>query len=145
MRNETYLIVCYVGAGVLCLGLAIAAYVCLRKSADKILGALDWKPWGGTLKRAFPASIVLFALSACLSVSYYGGCTGRTYAQVVSDRDYILQKNREQVSKTLEAVVYAVALWSVIMLLVLFGIQRGKPQSPFSHAPKRKSPPDARS
>jgi len=87
------------------------------------------KKWQSLLRRAFPLSTVLFVLSATLSVNYYGGCNPTSYDKLVENRDYIISKNQEQISQSLNAIVWSVALWSVIILVCLLAIQRGKTKS----------------
>ena len=118
MSNETYLIVSYFVAVAICAGLAIAAYLWLRPSAKGIAGSLPHETFGKTFQRAFPFSMILFVLSWCLSVNYYG-CEQKKYHEIVSDRSYITKKNTEQVSEALQGVIWNVALWSALFAIAL--------------------------
>jgi len=134
MTNETYLVVSYFGAGALCLGLALAAYVWLRRSVNGIASALPQENWGKILRKSFPISTILFAFSSFLAVDYYGGCGQKPYADIIRERSYLVEMNQKQVSQTLLAILFAVSVWGVIILLSLFAIQRagkaGRQESP---------------
>ncbi|HKW64686.1 MAG TPA: hypothetical protein VJN89_19190 [Candidatus Acidoferrum sp.] len=118
MSNEAYLIVSYSLVVPLCAALAIAAYLWLRNPAEGIAVSLPHEGLRKTIRRAFPLSTVLFALSWCLSVSYYG-CSQKKYDDIVKDRSYITSKNTEQVSEALQGVIWSVALWSAIFAIAL--------------------------
>ena len=118
MSNETYLIVSYFGAVALCSGLGIAAYLWLRRPAEGIAGALPYENLRKIIRRGFPPSTILFALSWCLSVNYYG-CGQRKYSEIVNDRSYIAKKNAEQVSEAMQGIIWSVALWSGVFAIAL--------------------------
>ena len=126
MGNETYLTVSYFTVGLICFCLGLAAYLWLRRPLHAIFGALSQKSWGELLKRSFPLSLVLFALSSCLSVNYYGGCNPIPYKKIIEDRGYIVAKNQEQISKSLSAIAVGVSLWGFIVGLSLFVIRRDR-------------------
>jgi hypothetical protein len=123
MRNEELLIASYFLAALVCSCLGVAAYIWLRHPVGRIFGALPQKDWGRILKRSFPVSTILLALSGFMSVSYYG-CSGREYKDIVSDHQYILSVNQQQISKTLYSVVIAIFVWAVIILVSLQTIRR---------------------
>ncbi len=118
MSNNTYLIVSYFVVIGLCAGLGIAAYLWLRKPAEGIAGSLPQENFRMMIRRAFPLSTVLFALSWCFSVNYYG-CEGKKYNDIVKDRSYITSKNAEQLSEALKGVIWSVTLWSAIFAIAL--------------------------
>ncbi len=112
MSNEAYLIVSYFGAGVICLGLVLAAYFWLRRPIQGVADSLPQKNWRQIIRRGFPLSTILFVLSGCLSVSYYG-CGHEEYGnynEILNDRSYITKKNAEQLSKALEGVIWSVTI-----------------------------------
>lgn len=123
MGNDEFLISSYFLVGLICLCLGVAAYLWLRRPVEQIISALHQKDWENILKKSLPASIILLALSGFLSVSYYG-CSGLAYKDIVSDRDYIVSINEQQVSQTLSSIVLAVFLWAVIILMGLLAIRR---------------------
>jgi hypothetical protein len=125
MSNETYLLVSYFAVGMICLCLGLAAYLWLRRPLHGIFGELSHRNWGSILKKSFPLSIILFALSSCLSVNYYDGCNPIPYGKIVEDRAYIITKNREQISQTLSSIAWGVSVWGFIVLLSLMAIRRG--------------------
>lgn len=125
MGNDEFLITSYFLGGTICLCLALAAYAWLRRPAERIFGALHRPQWERILKRSFPTSTVLLALSAFMAVSYYGyGCASRKYKDIVSDRTYIISVNQKQISETSMSIVIAVLVWALIILLNLIIIRR---------------------
>ena len=125
MDNKTYLNISYFVVILICLGVAWVAYLRLRRPVEGIANALPRQNLGSFIKRAFPLSILLFVLSACLSVSYPGGCNPKPYDKIVADRAYIISKNEEQISASLHAVAIGALLWTGIIAFGLFTIQRG--------------------
>jgi hypothetical protein len=123
MSNEAYLIVSYFGAGVICLGLGLAAYFWLRRPLQGVADSLPQKNWRQIIRRGFPLSTLLFVLSGSLSVNYYG-CEQKKYNEILNDRSYITKKNTEQLSKALEGAIWSVALWSVILAVALRASRR---------------------
>jgi hypothetical protein len=126
MSNETYLIVSYLAAGLLCFLFGWGACLWLRRSVNGIADAVPQRKWGDLLRRSFPISLVLFALTSFLSVSYYGGCDPLPYEKIVTDRDYITQVNQQQLSKSLDSLVLSVGIWGAIILLGLVAIRRAE-------------------
>jgi hypothetical protein len=126
VSNEIYLIVSYVAAGLLCLFFGLAASLWLRRPVNGIAVALPHTKWGNLLRRSFPVSLILFVLTSFLSVSYYGGFGRRPYEEIVKDRSYLTEVNQEQLSKSLDSIVFAVSLWGVIILLSLVAIRRAE-------------------
>ena len=124
MSNETYLIGSYFTVGLLSLGIALAAYQWLRRPMAGIADALPQENWKRIIRRGFPLSTILFVLASCLSVSYYG-CAQKEYAEIVSDRSYVMLKNSEQISKSLDGVIWGVGAWSVILAVALRLRRRG--------------------
>ncbi len=123
MSNEAYLTVSYFAAGVICLGLGFAAYFWLRRPLQEVADSLPQKNWSRIIRRGFPLSTILFVLSGCLSVNYYG-CEQKTYKEIVSDRSYINKKNSEQISEALTGTIWAVGLWSAILGVALRASRR---------------------
>ena len=125
MDNKSYLNISYFAVTGVCLGLGWIAYLWLRRSLEGIAQALPPKGLADFLRRAFPLSTILFVLSACLSVNYYGGCNPLTYDKIVANGAYIISKNEEQISESLKAVALGVAMWGGIVVFALLIAQRG--------------------
>jgi hypothetical protein len=123
MSNEAYLIVTYSAAVVFCLGLGLAAYFWLRRPLQEVADSLPQKSWSRMIRRAFPLSTIFFALSACLSVNYYG-CEQKEYEAIEKDRSYINRKNADQVSEAMQGIIWSVGLWSVILAVALRASRR---------------------
>lgn len=123
MRNETFLAVSYIAGGAVCVCAGLAGWLWLRLPMDQITSALPRKPLGIVLRKSLPATLILFALAAFLSVSY-PGCDQRAYNAIVADRGYMIGKNLEQVSTALSWVVGGVVTWGVILLFGILAIRR---------------------
>ncbi len=127
MGSDEFLIVSYFSGGAVCLCLALVAYAWLRRPAERIFGELHRAGWARILKRAFPVSAVLLALSAFMAVNYYG-CEGRGYSQIAGDRAYIISVNQKQISEAASSLVIAVLVWAAVVLVNLVSIRRERAQ-----------------
>lgn len=58
----------------------------------RIADALPRKAWGIILKKSFPTTMVLFALSGFLSVKY-DSCGTCSYQEIVTDHVYMIARN----------------------------------------------------
>jgi hypothetical protein len=123
MNNEAYLIISYFASGVLCLGLGLAAYLWLRRPLQGVADSLPQKNSRQIIRKGFPLSTILFVLSACFSVNYYG-CEQKKYNEILKDRSYITSKNAEQISEALKGIIWAVTLWSAILAVALRASRR---------------------
>jgi hypothetical protein len=128
MSNEAYLIVSYFAVGVVCLGLGLAAYLWLRRPLQRVADSLPLKNWSRIIRRDFPLSTILFVLSGCLSVNYYG-CEQKKYNKILNNRSYATKKNAEQISEALKGTIWAVGLWSVILAAALRALPRAVQRS----------------
>lgn len=117
MTNERYLIVSYFLAAALSAGLGILVYLFLRRPFSSVADAASGRRLPSLLKRLLPCGLVFPALLGFISVSYQG--CNKTYEQVVESRDYLIQKNQEQISSALLYILGAVLFWDVIVLLTL--------------------------
>jgi hypothetical protein len=117
MTNEHYLIVSYfVSAGV-SLVLGTLVYFFLRRSFGEVASTVSGKNFPTILKRLFPVGLVFPALMGFISVSYLS-CDHETYAKIVKSKDYLVQKNQEQVATTLFALVVAILFWDLVLVFV---------------------------
>jgi len=123
MGNESFLVVSYFAGGVACLFVGLTASLWMRRPVHQITGAMPHKPWGSILLKSLPATLILLALAAFLSVSYTG-CDKRPYDSIVADRSYMIARNLEQISSALSWVVAGVLVWGVIILFGLLAIRR---------------------
>ncbi len=125
MTNERYLIASYfVGVG-LSAGLGTLVYLFLRHPFDGLADAVRGKRLPSMLKRLLPCGLLFPALLGFVSVSYRG-CNRTTYEEIVQSRQYLIQKNQEQISSTLFFILVAVLFWDVIVLLILKYAQNGE-------------------
>ena len=125
MENEVLLRTTYVAAGLLSVLLGVAAYLWLRGPATQLFATLRRPGAQKTYGRSFPVSVILFPLSAFLSVSYFDGCSDHnTYARIVADRDYLLMINKQQISASVMGVIAAVIVWSAIVLMIVLAVRR---------------------
>lgn len=105
--------------------LAALVYLFLRRSFGNVAAVSPNKGLVFILKRLFPFGLVLPALLGFVSVSY-PSCSRRTYDQIVQDRNYLIEKNQEQISSILLSILVAVLIWDLILILVLKYAQGGK-------------------
>jgi hypothetical protein len=127
MTNEHYLIVSYFVVALVSLGLGVAADCVLRKPFAAIGEAAAGKSRLRTWKRTLTLSLTLAAALGFLSVSY-PGC-GKSYAEIVEDRSYLAQMNREQLQAASDWVVYTVLAWCLVVVICLV-VMRRKEQGP---------------
>lgn len=126
MTNEHYLIVSYFGFGLVSLGLGAAAYRVLRRPFAVIADAVAGRLRSTILKRALAVFLTMAAVLGFLSVSYQG--CGKSYEEIVKERSYLEQVNRQQLQSASEWIVYAVFAWAVVVVICLV-VMRGKEEN----------------
>jgi hypothetical protein len=122
MTNEHYLIVSYFVVALVSLGLGVAADRALRGPFAVICQAVTGKSRLSTWKRTLTLSMTMAAALGFLSVSYRG--CGKSYAEVVKDRSYLVQMNREQLRAASHWIVYAVFAWCLVVVICLVVVLR---------------------
>lgn len=115
MTNEQYLIVSYISVGLLSVLLGWAAYLWLRRPYLGVAESVVRREWVPLLRRVFPATLILLALTGFLSVNYRT-CTVYEYEKIVENRSYLVAKNREQISEALSYLALAVMGWGFVLL-----------------------------
>lgn len=110
MNNEQYLIVSYFAVGAVAMVIGLTVYACLRRPLAGITLAFRNQPLGLILRRLFPVGLVMPALAGFLSVKYES--CGRRYAGVLS-RDYLIDKNQEQMAAAFVFVAAALIAWEL--------------------------------
>ena len=118
MTNERYLIVSYFVCAALAIALGILVYLYIRRPFASVADATSVNRLPAILKRLLPYGLVLPALLGFVSVSYQS-CTRKTYAEIVETRGYLIEKNQEQISSILLAILVAVLFWDVVLFLIL--------------------------
>ena len=124
MTNDTYLVVSYVVGAALSIALGTLVYLFLRRPFAVVADAAPRKSLRSILNRLFPIGLLFPALLGFVSVSYQS-CDRQTYEKIVECRDYLIEKNREQISSTLLSIVVAVLVWDAVILLLTKLAQRG--------------------
>ncbi len=122
MTNEHYLIVSYFVVALVSLGLGVAAHRVLRRPFAAIGEAFAGKSRLSTWKRTLTLSMIMAAALGFLSVSYRG--CGKSYAEIVEDRSYLVQMNREQLQAASDWIVYAVFAWCLVVVICLVVVRR---------------------
>ena len=117
MTNETFLYLSYFSALVLGLVLACVMLVVLRKSHREIIASDKVRKLGSLIKRVFSFWVFVAVLLAFISVSYID-CSHENYASVIADRDHLVNKTQEHLSRM--SICLAVALFTYCLALVLF-------------------------
>ena len=128
MTNDKYLVVSYVISGALSVAISVLVYLLLRRPFAGVVDAARRKQLRPILKRLFPIGLLFPALLGFASVSYKG-CNHQTYAKIVASRNYLVEKNQEQISSTLLSIVVAILVWDAVILL-LTKLQRRGSNSP---------------
>ncbi len=129
MNNEHYLIVSYflVGGVSLCLG--IVTYRVLRAPFAAIAEAATGRLRSRVLTRALGIFMTLAAVLGFLSVSYnQRGCV--SYEQVIKNRYFLEQNNKEQLQATANGIVAAVFFWCLVVLICLLAWRRTNANRP---------------
>jgi hypothetical protein len=124
LTNDQYLIVSYFVCAALSVAAGLLVYLYLRRPFAAVAGAASGKHLPTILKRLFPCGLVFPALLGFLSVSYQG--CGKSYADIVASREYLVARNHEQISAILFYVLVAVLFWNLIALLILRSAQYGR-------------------
>lgn len=123
MTNDAYLVVSYIVCAVFSIVLGTLVYLFLRHPFADVADAAPRKHVRSILKRLLPLGLLFPSLLGFVSVSYQS-CNRETYAKIVESRDYLTEKNREQISSTLLSMVVAVLVWDAVILLLTKLAQR---------------------
>jgi hypothetical protein len=123
MTNEQYLIVSYFTAGLISLGLALAAYFWLRRSFREIIRVIPHRYFSRILRKLFLWGIILPALLGFFSVSFRS-CSKDTYEKIIAEKAYLVKKNQKQLSNSLFYIIAALAIWGFIIGGSIFIIKK---------------------
>lgn len=124
MEREAFLISSYFAAGLLCAAVGWSAWLWLRASIEAIAKALPPHPLKAFIGRAFPSSAILLALSGFASVNYLGCGAKETYAQVLADRAWMIERNQRQIAEALTHTAWIVCLWVLIVSIAVIALRR---------------------
>lgn len=113
MINEQYLIASYFTVGAICAALAAAVYLFLRHSFMGIIRHIPFRQLSLILKRLFLIGILFPALVGFFSVSFRS-CSRDTYEEIIADREYLIDTNKEELSTSVFNIVVALFAWGVI-------------------------------
>ena len=122
MTNEHYLAVSYFVVAFVSLGFGVAAYRVLRRAFSGVTEAVGGKSHLSTCKRTLAFSMTMAAALGFLSVSYQS--CGSSYADIVKNRSYLVQVNRDQLQAASEWVVYAIFAWCLVVVIGLAVVRR---------------------
>lgn len=117
MTNDRYLVLSYVVCAAISIALGASVYLFLRRPFAVVADATPRKHLRAMLKRLFPVGLLFPALLGFVSVSYRS-CERQTYAKIIESRSYLVEKNQEQISRTLLSIVLAVLVWDVVIVLL---------------------------
>jgi hypothetical protein len=124
MSNEQYLVTSYFAVAGLSGLIALAAFDYLWRSFTSLTEASSWREFSALLRRVFPAGLLLPSLAGFFSVTYFS-CDRSTYERIISDREYLVQVNHQQVSMSMWYLAIAVLLWAAIAVGIVTIIRRG--------------------
>ena len=118
MSNEHYLFISYFAFAVLCFGLGLLVYFILRKPFEGVADVIVGKARSTLLKRMLVLSMTAASVLGFLGVSYnQQGCT--KYEQVIEKRQYLVDRNVEQVQNAKDWVVWTLLAWGVLVAIGL--------------------------
>lgn len=117
MTNEQYLIASYFASAAVSITLGTLLYFYLRRSFGEIAKTASGRGFPAILKKLFPYGLVFPALMGFISVTY-SSCNHETHEKIVLNREYLVEKNQEQLSSTLLSLVIAILAWNVVLVLV---------------------------
>jgi len=123
VTDEQYLYILYFGCGAVGFGAAIFIAAFLARPNRQATQGPPLEHLGKFLRRALPTWLVMMVLLAFISVSYIE-C--RSYAEVVADRPYLIDKAQEQAFRM--AIFLAIALTTYAVILLLFLWARARAQ-----------------
>jgi len=117
MNNEQFLIFSYFIVCALVIAVALAVYAYLRHALAGMTQTFRNSHLGVILKELFPVGLVLPALAGFLSVNYRS-CM-ESYATIIADRSYLVERNQEQVMRACLFLMVALLVWGVLVLISL--------------------------
>jgi hypothetical protein len=133
MTNEGYVIASYFVSAALSAGLGTIVYLFLRRPFGGVADAASGKRLSSILKRLLPWGLLFPPLLGFVSV-FYQGCNRTTYEEIIQSRNYLVEKNQEQISSVLLYILVAVVFWDVIVLLILKYAQNSRNESQLPQA-----------
>jgi hypothetical protein len=75
------------------------------------------------MRRIFPSWLILAALLAFMSVSYFD-CSHNTYQEVINDKSHLVSVTREQISRILSWLAVALYFYGLLLVLFLWAVVR---------------------
>lgn len=117
MTNEEYLIVSYSISGAVTIALGLLVYFYLRRSFCIFVDTVSGRHFPAILKKLFPFGLVVPDVMGFLSVSY-ASCDRATYDKIVPGREYLVEKNQQQLSSVLLSRVITTLFWDLILIFV---------------------------
>jgi len=125
MTNEAYLYTSYFAAIILGFVLATVTLGILRRPHPEATTGAKVKKLGSLMRHVFPSWLILAVLLAFISVSYID-CNHSTYAQVVADRNHLVDKTQEQVYTMLIWLTFALFTYCFVLVLFLWARARAR-------------------
>ncbi len=117
MTNEHYLIVSYFVGAAISVVLGTLVYLYLRRSFGEFVETASGRHFPSILKKLFPCGLIFPAFLGFISVSY-SSCNHDTYEKIVRDRQYLVEKNHEQLSSILLSLVIAILAWDLVLVFI---------------------------
>lgn len=119
MSNETYLVVSYFAVGAACTGLAVFAFLALRRSLAAIVNDAAGRGLGTIVRRLFLLGIVLASLIGFFSVSYHS-CNRDTYEKIIADRAYLIARNKAQLGASFTHMAWALLVFGLLAAIAIW-------------------------
>ena len=123
MTNEQFLYITYFGSAAGGIALAVITAVILARPHRQATESQFLPKLGKFLRCVFPPWLIIAVLLGFMSVSY---TECRSYAEIVGDRDYMVDKTQEIVYRM--AFCLAIAVLAYALVLILFLLARARAQ-----------------
>lgn len=115
MNNNQFLISSYFADGALVAVIALAVYAYLRPPLSGITRSFRSRYLSRIIRGTFPVALVLPGLLGFVSVDYRA-CKP-TYAAIIADRSYLLEKSSEQIGRSCVFLMAATLVWGIVVLI----------------------------
>jgi hypothetical protein len=127
VTNDRYLIISYFGACAVTLGLGAAVYLMLRRPIAQLSQALLGNTGGRVMRSVLSITLLLASLAGFFGISYTeNGCNRLKYEDVVKEKSYLNQVNRQQFHNSADWLLVTVLCWAAASLLGVIFVHRAR-------------------
>ncbi len=123
MTDNLFHILTFTATGVICLIIALFTYLFFRKNFNTLISKIVKRFSASVFKKSFGWIIIIIAMTGFFSADFRG-CSSKSYYKIIKDREFIVEKNKSQIAKTLYRTILSLFLWTLIVTIILS--KRGK-------------------